>query len=604
MKYIALFFISVMTLVSCQQENSSNDSNQSSKETSTELNTWLDEQFDAEVDKSPMFQTSLGIRKDYDQLDNLTDAFDEESFEQRKQLLEELKKWDDSSLDEKTLTTKKLMVNNIEREVENRKYNDYNYMAHQMRGIHDRIPAFMINMHKVSSKEEAEAYVARLRDTKRYFDEGIAQMKKREELGIVPPLFVFDHIIGSSENVISGEPFTREGQSPLLEDFTKKVNQLDIDDEEKEELIADAKDALLKEFSEGYGELIAFFKDQKTRATTDDGVWKFKDGENFYKSRLKNFTTTDLTANEIHQIGLDEIDRIHGEMRDIMTEVGFEGNLQEFFKFMREDEQFYYSDSEEGRKQYLDKANAVIADMDKELDGLFKTKPKADLIVKAVEPFREKAAGKAFYQRPAPDGSRPGTYYANLYDMEAMPSYQLEALAFHEAIPGHHMQLAIMQEIEGLPKYRTLGGGYTAYSEGWGLYSEYVPKELGFYEDPYSDFGRLAMELWRCIRLVVDTGIHSKKWTREEAIDFYTTNSPNAKSDAVKMVERHIVMPGQATAYKIGQLKILELRQKAKDALGDDFDIREFHDVILTNGPLPLNVLEEMVDRYISEKKA
>ena len=241
--------------------------------------------------------------------------------------------------------------------------------------------------------------------------------------------------------------------------------------------------------------------------------------------------------------------------------------------------------------------------MEGRLDSLFLTKPKAKLKVKAVESFREKSAGKAFYQQPAPDGSRPGIYYANLYDMAAMPSYQMAALAYHEGIPGHHMQIAIKQELTDIPKFRKFGG-YTAYTEGWGLYSEMIPKEIGLYQDPYSDFGRLAMELWRACRLVVDTGIHTKKWTREQGIEYYVTNTPNAKSDAVKMVERHIVMPSQATAYKIGMMKIIELREKSRKLLGDKFDIKEFHDIVLKNGPVPLNVLSELVDSYIESSKA
>jgi uncharacterized protein (DUF885 family) len=235
------------------------------------------------------------------------------------------------------------------------------------------------------------------------------------------------------------------------------------------------------------------------------------------------------------------------------------------------------------------------------LDELFLRLPKADIVVKAVEPFREKSAGKAFYETPALDGSRPGTYYANLYDMKAMPKYQMEALAYHEGIPGHHMQLAIAQELEEIPNFRKFST-YQAYTEGWGLYSELLPKEIGFYEDPYSDFGRLAMELWRSCRLVVDTGIHSKKWTREQGIDYYKQNTPNAESDCVKMVERHIVMPGQATAYKVGMNKILELRSMAQNELEEDFDLREFHDLLLKDGAMPLSLLEERVKNWIEEK--
>lgn len=293
--------------------------------------------------------------------------------------------------------------------------------------------------------------------------------------------------------------------------------------------------------------------------------------------------------------------RIHGEMQAIIEEVGFEGNLQAFFEFMKTDEQFYYSNDYAGKQAYLDRAVEVIDDMKGRLDELFLSKPKDELLVKRVEAFREQSAGTAFYSSPAPDGSRPGIYYANLYNMKNMPKYKLEALAYHEGIPGHHMQLAIQQQLEGLPKFRKFGGN-TAYVEGWGLYCEAIPKEMGLYEDPYSDFGRLTMELWRSCRLVVDTGIHAKKWTREESIAYYQANTPDTERDCIRMVERHIVMASQATAYKVGMLKIMELREKAKVAMGDAFDIREFHEVVLSNGALPLSILEEQVDEYIASK--
>jgi uncharacterized protein (DUF885 family) len=308
-----------------------------------------------------------------------------------------------------------------------------------------------------------------------------------------------------------------------------------------------------------------------------------------------------MTADGIHQLGLDEVSRIHDEIRALMTRVEFEGDLQAFFEFTKNDEQFYYDDSDAGRDAYLERTHAVVDEMRGLLDTLFVALPKAELKVKRVEAFREKTAGLAFYQRAAVDGSRPGIYYANLYDMKSMAKYELEALAYHEAIPGHHMQLSIAMELDDLPKFRT-NGGYTAYSEGWGLYSEYLPKEMGLYLDPYSDFGRLSMELFRACRLVVDTGIHAKKWTREEGITYYVENSGSQERQCVKMVERHIVIPSQATAYKIGMIKILELREKSRAALGDDFDIREFHEVVLTNGSVPLYILEELVEQYIEER--
>jgi uncharacterized protein (DUF885 family) len=387
----------------------------------------------------------------------------------------------------------------------------------------------------------------------------------------------------------------------LWGDFRKKLQALDMEEPQKVMLQKKASEALVDVVKPAYNHLIAFLEKQEAKATTEDGVWKFKDGAAFYDQALRLTTTTKLSSDEIHQIGLKEVARIHNEMRGIMKTVEFGGNLQAFFEFMRTDKQFYYSNDDEGKQDYLDRAVEVIDDMKERLDQLFLTKPKAELTVKRVEAFREKSAGTAFYQRPAPDGSRPGIYYANLYNTANMPKYKLEALAYHEGIPGHHMQLALAQQLEGIPKFRKLGG-YTAYIEGWGLYCEQIPKEMGLYKDPYSDFGRLSMELWRACRLVVDTGIHAKRWTREQGIGYYRNNTPDTERDCIRMVERHIVMASQATAYKIGMLKILELREKAKNALGSRFDIRVFHDVILRGGPLPLTVLEQMVDEYIESE--
>ena len=342
---------------------------------------------------------------------------------------------------------------------------------------------------------------------------------------------------------------------------------------------------------------------QREAAAPGDGVWRLPDGEAFYNARLANFTTTDLTAQEIHDLGVENVERIHREMEVIMEEVGFDGSLQEFFVFMREDPQFYYPNTDEGRQAYLDEATAAIERMNARLPEYFITLPQHALEVRRVEPFREASAGKAFYSRPAADGSRPGIYYANLRDMSDMPIYQLEALAFHEGNPGHHMQLAIMTDLQGIPAFRRFGG-FTAYSEGWGLYTEYLPLEMGFYEDPYSNFGRLAMELWRAARLVVDTGLHYHQWSREDAIEYLVENTPNSRGDATNAIERYIVMPGQATAYMIGMLKILELRERAETELGDQFDIRMFHEVILRDGAVPLAVLEELIDAWIAEVQA
>lgn len=433
-----------------------------------------------------------------------------------------------------------------------------------------------------------------------------SNLQVREEKGVLPPRFVFPLVLDACRKVIQGQPFdTGAANSPLLEDFSKKVAALkNVDGGTRNRLVADAKKALITSVKPAYEKLITHLEEQSKRANDDAGVWKFKDGAEFYDSALRRTTTTRLSANEIHEIGLKEVARIHEEMGKIKEKVGFKGDLQAFFKFMRDDQQFYLPDTDDGRAKYLARAVEIIDAMKKRLDEIFVTKPKSDIVVKAVEKFREKSAGKAFYQQPAPDGTRPGMFYVNLRNMRDNPTYELESLAHHEGIPGHHMQIAIAQELTGIPKFRKFSHAYTAYTEGWGLYSELTPKEIGFYQDPYSDFGRLSLELWRAGRLVVDTGMHSKRWTREQAIDYLVKNTPNAETDCVDSINRYIVMPSQATAYKIGMLKIVELREHAKMQLGAKFDLRQFHEVVLTNGAVPLDLLEELVDRWIKLKKS
>lgn len=602
-KYILLLLLP-LNLYSCKESEDQNLTAEDIRRESAQLDEFFEREFSIDLRDSPMLQTQLGIKTDYDSWDNFSHLRHAEELEKAKKRLAFLEdSINEAALDKDSELSYKLYRQELENHIEDYDFRFHNYPVNQMFGVHATLPAFLINMHKIDAVEDAEAYISRLQKFPKVFDDVIKSIELREMNQIMPPAFVFDHTIEASENVIQGRPFEKSSEpSTLLEDFKNKVDKLNISEQEKDKLVQRAQEALLDAVKPAYEQLIAAMQDQQQRAKIDAGAWKFPKGKQFYNTALQRTTTTELTAEEIHEIGLNEVARIHKEMEEIMKEVGFEGSLQDFFKFMREDEQFYYADTPEGKQQYLKEAKDIISTMKGRLDELFLTKPEADIVVKAVEPFREKSAGKAFYQQPAIDGSRPGTYYANLYDMTAMPKYQMEALAYHEGIPGHHMQIAINQELDSLPMFRKLGIS-TAYVEGWGLYSEKIPKEIGFYEDPYSDFGRLAMELWRSIRLVVDTGIHAKQWTREEAIDYYKENSPNAESDAVKMVERHIVMPGQATAYKIGMNKILELRESAKEALGEEFDIREFHDVVLTNGSVPLNILEDLVNEWIENKK-
>ncbi|MGB5777919.1 MAG: DUF885 domain-containing protein [Allopontixanthobacter sediminis] len=473
-------------------------------------------------------------------------------------------------------------------------FREYGYIFDQMNGAQSDLPAFLINIHSVADASQAEDYVDRIEGLGAVLETLTAESRERAGRGVMPPKWVYAYVISDIENLLKAG-----NDNAMLEDFAGKVGKLGIAQAEKTALQSRAQTAWNDAARPAYERLLAEMKRQQAIAGTDDGIWRFPEGRAYYDALLSNYTTTDLTADQIHDIGLREVTRIHGEMRGIMEQVGFDGTLQEFFEYARTDPKFYF----ESREDYLAAVQAAQDKIEPVLPRYFSTLPKAPLVVKPVEAFREQSAGKAFYQSPAPDGSRPGTYYVNLFRLEDMSRNELEALFYHEGLPGHHLQRAVQTELgDDMPAFRRFGG-VTAYTEGWGLYAEELGKDMGFYTDPYSDFGRLGMELWRAARLVVDTGIHSKRWSRERAIDYLKQNTPNPEGDIRKAIERYVVYPGQATAYMIGKLKIMELREKARSELGARFDIREFHDVVLSSGPVPLSILEENVDAWIAAER-
>ncbi len=573
---------------------------------SSKANQLFERAFQDGVDRSPEFQSFLGIKKDEDKWDDASDAHATENLSRQLNFLAELKgtiHFD--ALDAETKLSYRLFDYKVERAARGFRFRFDNYVVRETGGPLTDVTDTLLNLHRVDDLRDARAYVARLRGIGPLFDQVIINLDEEHKRGVVPPRWVFPKVAELGRNVITGAPFDDSAKaSPLWADFTNKVAKLrDVDDATKRSLLSDARSALLETVKPAYEHVLTCWEELGKSATEDDGVWKFPDGADYYANRLADITTTALTAGQIHDIGLREVARIQNEMRGIMQRVKFEDDLQAFFHFMRDEPRFYLPDTSEGREQYLAQAKAIVSDMKSRLPQLFLTLPKADLVVKATEPYREKTAAKAFYQPPAPDGSRPGTFYATLYNTREMPTYQLDALVYHEGIPGHHMQISIAQELKDLPHFRKFGG-YTAYVEGWALYCEELPKEIGLYQDPYHDFGRLAMELWRAVRLVVDTGIHAKHWTRQQAIDYFVKNDSLSKAEAEREIERYIMTPGQATAYKIGMMNIMELRALAKRELGSKFDLREFHDVILCNGALPLNILDEQVRAWIEKMKA
>ena len=563
------------------------------------------DEYDAQqLARSPLGKSYRGIKdSDYGKWDDGSDAAEARNYEAERSALKEMRaRFDPAKLSPENKLSYRLFEKRAARSEGAYKYNDYGYIFDQMNGAQSQIPAFLINIHRIDTKSDARAYVNRLYGIGPAMTEAVGQAKTRAAKGIMPPKWVYPYVIADSRNVITGAPFDGGPDAPLFADFKAKVGKLKITQIEKDILIADAAQALTGALKPAYEALIAEMTAQEKVAGTDDGVWRFPDGAGYYAERLANYTTTNMTPDQIHELGLAQVARIHKEMGVVQKKMGVKGDLQAFFKYMRTEPKFYAPETEEGRALYLSETQKAQDAITPLLPQWFGILPKAPLVVKPVEAFREKSAGKAFYQRPAPDGSRPGTYYANLYKMADMPLTEVEALFYHEGVPGHHLQLAIQTELKDVPAFRQFGG-VTAYSEGWGLYSEKLAKDMGLYTDPARDFGRLQLELHRAIRLVVDSGLHHKRWTREQAIKYVEDNSADAPGGIVKAIERYIIYPGQATAYMVGRLKISELRGKAQKALGKKFDIRGFHDTVLKSGPVPLDVLEEQVDAWIASRK-
>lgn len=568
------------------------------------LAAFFDQAFQERIALSPQSMTALGIKTDYDKLDDATDAAAERSLALAERQVARLNdEFNPKALSADSQLSWRLFEYGVEQMRLSNRWREWGYQFAANGNPTTGLPVFMINNHRVDSVEDAQAYVSRLKEAERVMTEVAAELRERAAQGVISPSFVFEPSIANTRNVISGAPFDDGADNPVWADFQKKVGALDADPATKDRLLAEGRAALTGEWKRGYDTVLAALAEVRTMAEAmpnrDAGVWRLPEGEAYYNARLRLSTTTDLTADQIHEIGLKEVERLQGEMRAIMEQVGFEGSLQEFFAFIKTDPRFQYPNTPEGKERYLADARGFIAQVMAVAPQWFSDLPEAALEVRAVEPFREATASVAFYNAPAPDGSRPGIYYVNLSDMTQVLKPQIEGISYHEGAPGHHFQIAYAQEMENLPRFRRFGG-YGAYAEGWGLYAERLGKEMGFYQDPYSDFGRLSTEIWRAVRLVTDTGLHAKQWTREQAIDYFRQNSLLSERDIVKEVERYLTNPGQATSYKIGELKIMELRQRAEAALGDRFSIRDFHTVVLGSGSVPLDVLEDQVDAWIA----
>ena len=474
----------------------------------------------------------------------------------------------------------------------------HSYPVNQLSGIQNELPSFMDAIHQIINKKSANNYISRLSQFDRVISETIEKLKKRETLGIIAPKFVLLKVMEQMKVFIE-QPSEK---NILFISFKKKLNSLDnINTPEKHKLETQVLDEIDKNVYPSYKSLLNYLKDLSTIATTDDGVWKLPNGDNFYKYMLNINTTTDMSPEEIHLLGLVEVDRIQSEMLSILDSLGLKGsNVGELMKDLSKQDRFIFPDSDSGRDAIIEEYENIIREIDDGIFPIFEFRPKSKVEVRRIPKFKEKTAPGAYYNQPSMDGKRPGIFYANLRNVNDIPSFGMKTLAYHEAIPGHHYQLAIQLEMEDVPIFRRFSP-FTAYIEGWALYAERIAAEYGFHTNPYTDLGRLQAELFRAVRLVVDTGIHFKRWNRETAVDYMSNNTGMPILEVTAEIERYIVWPGQACAYKIGMNKILELREEAKLKLGPRFNIKEFHTVVLQNGAVPLSLLDRLVDNYIED---
>ncbi|MDO9335152.1 MAG: DUF885 domain-containing protein [Caulobacter sp.] len=568
------------------------------------LTAFLDKTFEEELAMDPEWLAQLGRKTASDRLTDRSEAAQKARLDWRRASVAAMKRqFDPARLGEDARTSYDMWLLELDRAEEAWRWRDHGY-TFARGGPHTGLPNFMINMHPVDTAADMQAYIARVAAIGPTLDVQLEQARRAAAKGVRMPRFAYDQSIQEVGRVTTGAPFDGGPDSALFADAKAKIAGLKargaIDEAQAGKLTAAVAGAMTTKMKPAYDRLGAWLTaDREQSAAEAKGAGALPDGAAYYNAMLRLQTTTDLTADQIHELGLAEVTRIRAEMETLKASIGFKGRLEDFFAFLKSDDRFYVPNDDAGRARYLTLAEGYLAAMKARLPEQFGRLPKSDLIVKRVEPYREEPGGAAHYNSGAVDGSRPGVFYVHLSDTRATPLYEIEGTAYHEGWPGHHMQISLAQEMTGIPAFRTQYG-YGAYVEGWGLYVERLAKEMGFYSDPYSDFGRLGREIWRAIRLVVDTGIHAKGWSEAEATQFYTANSPQPAGKIKSEIRRYFVNPGQATSYKVGMVKILELRAAARKALGAKYDQRGFHDLVVGAGSLPLPVLETRVKRWVA----
>ncbi|OMI17585.1 hypothetical protein BUQ74_09660 [Leptospira weilii serovar Heyan] len=553
----------------------------------------------------PEYLTSLGILNNFGigsyqkELTDISVERQKQDMEKAKKNLEILLSYGKEDLSGQELISFEILEWSFGLKISGEKFLFHDYPANQLFGVQSQLPTFLATQHPIKSSQDVENYIARLEVVPKKIDQLIEGILYRDRKGILPPDFILDRLISEVEGFIK----VPAKENILYTAFGEKIEKINsISSDLKDQSLARVQQSIKSGVYPSYSKLLNLFLEQRKRADSKAGVWKLPDGDAYYSHELKKHTTTELNPEQIHNIGLSEVSRIQNEMKTILKNLGKNQSIPNAMSELRKDSRFLFPDNEKGKLQALEEYKKILKDSEEKAKFLFFKMPESKVEVDRIPVFKEKTAPGAYYDEPALDGSRPGIFYANLRDTKEIPKFGMKTLTYHETIPGHHLQIAIMQELKGLPRFRNTTT-FTAYVEGWALYAERLAKDYDFFQDPYSDLGRLQAELFRAVRLVVDTGLHYKRWTRRQAISYMTQNTGMAPKDVTAEIERYIVYPGQACSYKIGMLKILELREKVKIHKKKTFDIREFHSAVLDSGSLPLIILERLVEEKLLNEK-
>jgi uncharacterized protein (DUF885 family) len=597
MRTLKLTLISVLCVLSLGARGTADDSKR--------LALWFEEKFEAKLQLSPLLMTSQGRKDKYDQVDDLSEEGEQKVLDWMADSVRELReKFPYEKLDPQDQVSFDLWVYTFEQMKQVHEYHTLHYVFSENQNAFALPAQLLIRFHRVDDERDMRAYITRIEGISRAVGQLQKRAMKNSSFGAIPPKFFYDELLEHARKFLQGAPFTKSPEaSPLWADVRLKLEVLrqnkKINDQTYQSLLELARQALVTKFRPSYESLLAFLMAEREKALENPtGVSRHPRGSGYYQQRLTQHTTTSLSAEEIHTLGLREVERLEKEMLKAKERLHFKGSLKEFFSHLRASPELVFPDTDQGREAYLKESQQRLQEMEKKLPLFFGHLPKYPLVVKRVESFREKAGAPHHYFPGSLDGKSPATFYLHLASMKDLPKNELEVTAYHEGVPGHHTQTSLAIEMTHLPTFRKIAF-YTAFTEGWGLYAETLAKEMGGYQDGHSDFGRLSLEMRRAVRLVVDTGLHAKGWTQSEAVAFYLEKTPLSEDLVRSAVHRHFMTPGRAVSYQIGKLKILELRERAQKKLGKKFDIKTFHDTILSGGALPLTFLEKRVDQYI-----